>query len=119
MDGGNFDHERYATKFEKLAKMNGEIVALFSRPSFNGKLSALTEEEVFDCYNDSKAHNRKMPDDLKAYSSHRMAEEQKARAAIQRYKARKGIPLDTPPVDPDAPTSFDAAANDPVYGPEP
>lgn len=103
----------YRQKFEKLAKRNGEIVAIVS--SNVGSKFASTEYELLEEYEEAKAHNEKMPDDLKEGSAHLMEVGQQARAAIQDYKRRKGIPFDTPPVSETPPPRKSNAANDPVY----
>ena len=108
------DYERYTPKFEHLGLLNGEVVALFSQPSFNGKLGANTEKETLDMYKQAAVHNAQRSDELKWFSNYVMDVKQQARAAIQDYKKRHSIPFDTPPVD----QPVNIAANEPVIHPD-
>lgn len=95
----------YRETFERLATRNGEIIAVVS--SSKGRKFGSTEKECLAGYKKASLHNACMPDDLKEGSAHLMAVDQEARAAIQAYKRRNGIPLDTPPVEDTAPPSPD------------
>ncbi len=109
------DGQKFCTeKFEKLALKKGEVAAIIS--SSNGDRHCETEKEILTCYQKEKAHNAAMPDDLKPQSSHHMEVSQQARAAIQDYKTKAGVPFDTPPVNLNEPKNFDNTANDEIYG---
>ncbi len=106
--------QQYCTRqFEKLVLKKGEVAAIIS--SSKGIKFCETEKSMFQSYQDNKAHNAKMPDDLKPRSSQYMEVDQQSRLAIQDYKNLAGIPLDTPPVNLDAPKNFDNAANDETF----
>ena len=119
MDGKGTRYELLVGTFNRLATKHGEIVALISRPIYNGKPVIVTEKGALRSYEMSKAHNEQMPYHLKWFSSQEMALRQQARAAIQEAKIHHGIPLDTPPVSetPPAPHSTNAfkSANDEVH----
>jgi hypothetical protein len=111
----------YRTKFEKLATRKGEIVAVFSGdafqpPTYPEGIAAESEKEIWESYQTSLAHNEAMPDDLKVASAHHMEVSQEARAAIQAYKIRHSMPLNTPPVEDTPPLRYSNAANDENYG---
>ena len=103
----------YREKFEKLATRKGEIVALVS--GSDGDLFALGEKYLLRAYMKALAHNESMPDDMKELSAHDMDVDQEARAAIQAYKLRHGIPLDTPPVSEAPQPRSGNAANEDIY----
>lgn len=102
MDGNKTE---YRQTFEKLAKRNGEVVAVVS--DTDGERFASTERELLEEYLEAATHNAAMPDDLKASSARYMELDQYARAQIQAYKRKHGIPLDTPPVEDTKPPSED------------
>ena len=92
MDGKEID---YREKYERLGKTNeGEIVAVVSNS--RGETHVLGESYLLKDYKKAATLVELLPgdEDLK----HVMAISQEARTAIQSYKLRHRIALDTPPV---------------------
>ena len=110
MDGPKID-ENYRQKYEGVYRISeGEVVAFFSDTL--GRTRPLGEKYLLRAYKIAAANYAFMPPDAKATVSHKMAVSQEGRAAIQAYKKRHGIPLDTPPVD----QPVNITANDENYG---
>lgn len=105
MDGNEIP---YTHRFAKLAKSDeSEIVAVIS--SSTGEEFPVNEKDLLEAYEDHIARNAALPVDDREYDLALVAQE--ARAAIQDYKIRHNIPLDTPrTVNPFKP------ANDELYG---
>jgi len=103
----------YREKFEKLATRKGEIVAIVSNSM--REVFALDEGYLLKAYEETVAHNATIPDHLNHASCNVMAVEREARAAIQDYKIKHDIPIDTPLVSETSPPQKRSAANDENY----
>ena len=106
----------YREKFEKLGRTDeGEIVAIIT--SSLGDRFVESETDILGDYQTSKAFLELLQGDEDL--QHSVDVNQEARAAIQAYKKRHGIPLDTPPVEetpPIRPFTYTPAANDENHG---
>lgn len=109
----------YRDKFEKLGRTTeGEILAIMT-PSTGGRFP-VGEHHLLKLYNISATFLALLPGDQDL--THDMAVMQEARAAIQAYKTKHGIPFDTPPVSEASPPwrmdrlNMNKPANDEHYG---